>query len=121
MPHSAPGPGRWDITVTKGAAWSTSATWYTNRATSTPKVITGGTFTVVVKTAADSSGTSAGTATAAVVSGPAGTFSVAQTEAQVNAMTAGRYFWSGSFTASGGGDPLPVWAGTFVVEDVLDA
>lgn len=121
MPALRAGPGRLDLTVTKGAKWYQDMTYFTDRAAGTPRDISGGTFTVAVKTAADSSGSSAGTVTAAVLVGASGTFRVQQTEAQVNAMTAGEFWWSLSFAPSGGGDPEAWLYGSFIVEDVVDA
>ena len=109
---------RWDHRITRGTSWSLGATWLNDDGT--PHVITSGTFTITVKTAADSSGTSAGTITASIVSGTGGTFTVQQTAAQVAAMTAGTYWWSGRFTPSGG-EAQALWHGTFAVDDVTEA
>lgn len=117
MAQTSSAGDRWDHRITKGAAWSLPATWSNDDGT--PKVITSGTFTVTVKTAADSSGVSAGTISASIVSGSAGTFTVQQSLAQVNAMTAGTYWWAGKFTPSGG-EPQALWSGVFTVDDVTE-
>ena len=119
MAQTSDAGGTWDHKVTKGASWSKACTWVD--ADGNPIDITGGTITVAIKTAADSSGASAGTATGTVTNGAAGIFTVSQTVSQVNAMTAGSYWWSGKFTPTGSTQPVAWWSGKFTVEDVLEA
>lgn len=113
--------GRWDHEITKGASWSVACTWLTQREpTEVARDITAGTFSVIVKTAEDSSGTLVATLTATIVSGAAGTFTVSQTAAQVAALTAGAYWWSATFTPSGG-EAEAAWHGRFTVRDLIGA
>lgn len=110
---SAIGP-TWDYSVTKGCKWSESGMWEVD---GTPVDLTDATFTVVVKTAEDSSGVSAGTIASSVLVAAEGRLSWGQSVAQVNAMEVGSYWWSATL-ALDGEEPQHLWQGKFDVRDV---
>lgn len=110
------GPARLDLTATKGMDWSWGFTVTQGGAAFN---LTGATITAVVKTAEDSSGSSVVSLTGTVVSGSGGTFTVGKA-ASGTGVTAGRYFWS-CYTTSSGGTKTPLMAGTFTVDDSMEA
>lgn len=107
----------WNYSVTKGCKWSEEGV-LEDPATGEPIDLTGATFSVVVKTAADSSGVAAGTITAEIVSAEAGVARLGQSVAQVDAMDVGTYWWAGTL-ALAGEEPEHYWHGEFEVCDVV--
>lgn len=108
----------WDYSVTKGCAWSENGAW--EDADRDPIDITDAEIAVVVKSTEDSSGEELAEVTATVVSGPAGTFVIGQSVAEVDAIPAGQWYWSATLTPDGG-EPQHLWHGMFEVVDVVEA
>lgn len=113
MPKVDLSPGQLDMEVTTGMDWSRTFTVSQSGAAIN---LTGATITAVIKTAADSSGTTLLALTGAVVSGSAGTFSAGASNASM-ALSAGSYWWSCYYTLSGVKTPL-MW-GEFVINDLV--
>ncbi len=108
----------WDYAVTRGCKWSEEGVVLAPGSNTEPLDLTGATFSVVVKTAEDSSGTAAGTITAEIVSAEAGLVRFGQSVAQVDAMPVGTYWWAGTI-ALDGEEPEHYWHGMFDVADVV--
>ena len=117
MPHADHSPGRLDLSAEKGMDWSWTFTFKQNGAA---YVLTSGTITAVVKTAADSSGTLVQALTGTVTSGAGGIFTVTLTDTLSGALTAGRYWWSCYHTTSTG-TLVPLMAGVFTITDEVAA